>query len=559
MNKKSRSAAVAFSTQPPPFPIDRKPAYPAWVIGILVLAWLLPGLVGHDPWKMDEAINFGVIHSMLERGSWLVPHLAGEPYLDKPPLYFWTTAYSAKIFSVWFADHDAARLSTGLFIGLALVFTALCARELYGRGYGRIAVLILIGSIGLILHAHELIAETALMTALAAALYGISLGKRSWAPAGGLIGLGVGLSFMTAGIAQATMIIFFGGLISLLAPAWRTWLYGRALLLSVIVSLPFLLLWPWYLYQAHPDLFRIWFWQNNMGFVLGLANKDFPSQVYYFLQTLPWFAWPAWPLALWTLWRTRGAWYQPAVALPLSSFVVIFFMSSLLVTMRDVHVLPMLIPLSLLASGAVESLRKGAISALEWFGLMTFGLIAGVLWTGWFALHTGQPERLAAKLARMYPGFSAEFHGLAFAIAVIFTLAWLVMVLKRRRAAELALSRWAMGLILMWALLATIWMPFIDGTKSYRATLESLRAALPPAHDCISSQGLGDPQRALLDYFAGVVTQRAELSGKIECSLVLIQGNSKQQDLNPGPGWRLIWEGHRPGDKYERFKLFQHG
>ena len=28
---------------------------------VVCLAWLLPGLVGHDPWKVDEAVVFGTV------------------------------------------------------------------------------------------------------------------------------------------------------------------------------------------------------------------------------------------------------------------------------------------------------------------------------------------------------------------------------------------------------------------------------------------------------------------------------------------------------------------
>ena len=51
---------------------------------VVCLAWLLPGLVGHDPWKYDEAIVFGIVADMLKSGDWIAFHLAGEPYLDKP-------------------------------------------------------------------------------------------------------------------------------------------------------------------------------------------------------------------------------------------------------------------------------------------------------------------------------------------------------------------------------------------------------------------------------------------------------------------------------------------
>src|SRR5688500_20391484 len=46
---------------------------------IVCLAWLLPGLVGHDPWKTDEAVAFGTVAEMLRTGDWLRFGIAGEP------------------------------------------------------------------------------------------------------------------------------------------------------------------------------------------------------------------------------------------------------------------------------------------------------------------------------------------------------------------------------------------------------------------------------------------------------------------------------------------------
>ena len=48
---------------------------------VICLAWLVPGLVGHDPWKPDEPVRFGIVLSMLQGApnAWLVPTLAGSP------------------------------------------------------------------------------------------------------------------------------------------------------------------------------------------------------------------------------------------------------------------------------------------------------------------------------------------------------------------------------------------------------------------------------------------------------------------------------------------------
>src|SRR5687767_3214554 len=66
---------------------------------LVCLVWILPGLVGHEPWKGDEAATLGVINHILKTGEWLVPMLAGEPFLERPPLYYVVAALFAKIFS----------------------------------------------------------------------------------------------------------------------------------------------------------------------------------------------------------------------------------------------------------------------------------------------------------------------------------------------------------------------------------------------------------------------------------------------------------------------------
>ena len=47
------------------------------LVALLCAAWILPGLIGHDPWKPDEAYSFGVVYEILRGGSWVVPTLAG--------------------------------------------------------------------------------------------------------------------------------------------------------------------------------------------------------------------------------------------------------------------------------------------------------------------------------------------------------------------------------------------------------------------------------------------------------------------------------------------------
>src|SRR5882672_11635907 len=154
----------------------------------VLAAWVLFGLAGHDPWKPDEAYTFGLVWHILETGQWLVPTLGGEPFVEKPPLFFWTAALFAKAFAWALPIHDAARLASGFFVALALWFTWLAS------GKRIAAALLLAGSFGYLQHSHQLITDNALLAGIAIGLYGL-------ARASGLaLGIGAGMAFLSKGL-----------------------------------------------------------------------------------------------------------------------------------------------------------------------------------------------------------------------------------------------------------------------------------------------------------------------------------------------------------------------
>ena len=122
---------------------------------LIFILWITPGLVGRDPWKADEPYTFGLVYHMIQSGDWVVPSLTGEPFLEKPPLFYVTAAQCGRMFSPPLELYDATRLAAAFYMFLALLFFALTAREMYGKEYGAIAAILLIGCVHLQVTAHK--------------------------------------------------------------------------------------------------------------------------------------------------------------------------------------------------------------------------------------------------------------------------------------------------------------------------------------------------------------------------------------------------------------------
>ncbi|MBY0437012.1 MAG: hypothetical protein K2W80_02385, partial [Burkholderiales bacterium] len=428
-----------------------------------------------------------------------------------------------------------------------------------GREHGWVAPLALIGCVGLLIRAHQMITETALLAGLAIGLYGLCLSLRRPALAGIALGTGAGLGFMAKGLFAPGLLGLCALLLPLLFSSWRRRAHLLVLAAALVAILPWMSAWPLALHARSPELFSEWFWANNFGRFLGLDDLSTESAPGEYFVMLLWYAWPALPLASWVLWqRGREAWATPQLQLPVLVFLVTFVALSVSADARELYAMPMLLPLSLLAAASIDALKRSAANFLDWFGIMTFGLLALVLWTAYVALMTGWPARLSTRLADLHPGFVPDFDPVVLAIGAAATLFWIGLVWRVGRSNRRAIINWASGLTLFWVLTNLFFLSFIDHGKSYRGMIDEMKPHVPAAYGCMASQNLGESQRALLHYFAGVKTRRIERVPPAlhECELLLWQGWARDREPFGDP-WVKVWEGARPGDRKELYRLYR--
>ncbi|HEU4373223.1 MAG TPA: glycosyl transferase, partial [Telluria sp.] len=133
-------------------------------------------------------------------------------------------------------------------------------------------------------------------------------------------------------------------------------------------------------------------------------------------------------------------------------------------------------------------------------------------------------------------------------------------LLARRlvRCAGRGLTEWFTGLATCWALLAFLWLPWIDAAKSYRGVFDAVSAALPAGYGCVAETGMGESELSMLSYYLGITAVRADAPRAADCGVLLVEGRAAalSQDIAAGRG-APAWEGARPGDRDERFWLYR--
>ncbi|HSA90100.1 MAG TPA: hypothetical protein VLF42_09410 [Burkholderiales bacterium] len=531
------------------------PPNPA-TLALIALAFTLPGLAGHDLWKTHDAIALGIVHDMAASGAPLVPRVAGTPWLFDPPLYHWIAAGFGAVLRYVMEFHGGARLASA-----ALILAAFWLIHLAARGWaspaedrhvrGSAAMLVLLGSVGLIVHAHEALPELASLAALCGALAALPHAARQPLGAGAAFGAGIGLAVLSAAWTAPAALFIAVALAHLACREWRTPGGLIFMLVSLAVGLLLAVSWPLALYWRAPEAFELW--RTSAWEPLGqpLANLR------WFVVTLGWFAWPAWPLALWAAWSLRRRWREPELFVSAAATLLMLLAAAYWGPQQDVHLVPLLAPLALLACRGTLVLRRGAAGALDWFGVLGFGFFGALIWFCWFAVLTGVPQRFAHNFYKSAPGFVLELKVLQVAFALLLAAAWVYLVFFTTRSPMRSLLRWAAGIVLVWGTGAMLLMPWADYQKSYRSVALQLRSKMPVGSGCIAQKSLGVSQAAALDYHAGIRARPLDIVKPHACPLLLVQGSPQHEFDGPGAGWVKLADVGRPGDRAERYRLYR--
>jgi hypothetical protein len=255
-----------------------------------------------DVMEVDPAQYASISRDLLHSNDWLQLHYRGRDYLDKPPLLFWLSALSFKLFGVHAWSY---KLPSILFAFLGIYATLRFARLHHPLPVARTAALMFGGSAAWVLMTNDVRCDTILTGSVITAIW---LGMawleqgRWWQLVGCAVAVAAGMlakgpmGLMAPALALGGHVIATG--------RWRALLDARLLVVPLLIAL---LLLPMSigLYEQHGTHgLKFYFWEQSFGRITGESRWKDDSPVFFFTHEL------LWQMLPWTVFVLLGLWHS---------------------------------------------------------------------------------------------------------------------------------------------------------------------------------------------------------------------------------------------------------
>jgi 4-amino-4-deoxy-L-arabinose transferase-like glycosyltransferase len=343
----------------PRWAFDVQPLVRPFLIVLLAWAALYLPWLGSSGLRSEEGHRVLPAIEMLESGNYLVPHVAGEPYLRKPPLINWLVAACFK--ATGQKNEWTARLPSVLSVLVVAVAFVTMSQRLCGARGALVGAVAWLTSLGMLEKGRMIEIEALYVSLFAVALLcwltSWHMQRSPWliwtAP---YVFLGFGL--LAKGPAH---LIFFYAVVG--AILWRTNKFHHALhaahFAGIVVMLAIFTAWAWPATRAaQTDMSQTWSSElaNRFTGSEGTLNDwllNWPLALAYFVPAgllLPFVRFSNMPAEDREI--ARGLWWGSAVP-----FVAVLLLPGAI----QRYVLPTLVPACLLVGLAVKS------NAFTWF------------------------------------------------------------------------------------------------------------------------------------------------------------------------------------------------
>jgi 4-amino-4-deoxy-L-arabinose transferase-like glycosyltransferase len=429
------------------------------------------GLVGPD-----EPRYASIARAMATTGDWVTPRLNGQPWFEKPVLYYWSAAVAFRLFGV--SDLSARLPSAAMALLVTLVLAWLARREagdraalaaalifpttIGGIGFSRAATtdMLFAGWLTMALGAATVILVPCAAGACDSEASGRAL--RLWK----FVAWGASLGLATLAKGPVALALASGG-IALWALATQRWRDAFRLLHPTGLAAFALVALPWYVLcgARNPDFVQVFFISHNLDRFLTPVFRH--EQPFWFFAPILALGLLPWTLLLFSplrnavrAWRT-GAWRgSPALLWACwAAFSLVFFSASK--SKLPGYMLPLIPPLVLLIARSIARADDG--QAGRWWWVVVGATLAGLGLSADYWHTRLPPDPLAGSVVSVAPWAA----GVVLGGLVISGLGFF-------RRPRLALGLCALLVASIVLLMTAVFLPKLDAQLSTRTAAQFL-------------------------------------------------------------------------------------
>jgi 4-amino-4-deoxy-L-arabinose transferase-like glycosyltransferase len=308
-------------------------------------------------WTPDEPREAGISREMYADPG-VIPTLNGQPFIEKPPFYYWATALSFRIAGG--PAVAAARSVSGLAGLLTLAVMFFWVRRALSADAAAVASAILATNFGFVTSAHWIRIDAVLLLFCTVALWSAweRIGRAGGPGFLALFYVGLVLALWTKGLIGPVLcgagLVTYAAIsrsVKILAPLRP--IAGTIVLVTAVAALAAAIA-----ANGGASALRTWFWVNHVERFVHPEATGHEAPLAYYLWMLP-AAIAPWVVPflalfhfkgpLWRRDRADAALLRFAAAMTLGPLIVLSLASS----KRGVYLLPLLPPLSLLMASVV--------------------------------------------------------------------------------------------------------------------------------------------------------------------------------------------------------------
>ena len=251
-----------------------------------------------DIMNIDAAQYAQISREMQEYNSFLVVKHHFAHYLDKPPLLFWLSAFSFKLFGI---SNFAYRLPSFLFTLLAFLSTYKLADLFYGKKVALYSLIVLMTCQAFFLFNHDVRTDTILAGSVVFSIWQLFLYLKTnkFLPFF-LAFVGIACAMLTKGPIGAMVPILALGTHFLLKKDWKNifrwqWLAGFALVLLLLAPMMWGLYRQAFVFSGEEcyknDKFyglKFFFWIQSFGRLTGASTWQNKHDPFFFVHSFIW-------------------------------------------------------------------------------------------------------------------------------------------------------------------------------------------------------------------------------------------------------------------------------